>query len=176
MQVKAISPAPEPGTTEYAKLRELVTSKAMYMQVAVALAASDMPARGYLTFDDAVTYAIQGMARIGTARASDIAYELRRVARADMRLIDAGAGYSDQRRKALRREENALWGVPMRQQDWCTDVAHRLCLPFVTSPAYQRKDPRFVPSAEATVTSPAVRSRAASRSIGTRRTLTTVAA
>jgi hypothetical protein len=176
MQVKAISPAPEPGTTEYAKLRELVTSKHMFMQVAVALAASGMPKRGYLTFDDAVTYAIQGMARIGVERASDIAYEVRRMARTDMRLIDAGAAYSDPRRKALRREENALWGIPMRQQDWCTDVAHRLCLPIVASPAYQRKDPRFVPSAEAMVAAPAIRSRAASRSIGTRRALTTVAA
>ncbi|MDT5039417.1 MAG: hypothetical protein QOE51_402 [Actinoplanes sp.] len=172
MQVKAIASTPEPGTAEYAKLRELVTSKDMFMQVAVALAASDMPARGYLLFDDAVRYAIQGMARIGVETATRTAYELRRVARADTRMIDAGAVYSDPTRKALRREENALWGIRVRQQTWCTDVAHRLCLPNFGSPAHQRQDPRFVPSAEVPATVPVTtRPRAACRSIGVRREL-----
>lgn len=160
MQVKAIAPVPVAGAAKFAKLRALVTSQDMFMQVAVALAVSDMPERGYLLFDDAVTYAMQGLNRLGVDAASDVAHALRRVARADMLLIDAGAAYSHPKRRALRREENTLWGVPVKRQNWCTDVAHRLCHPSYNSPTYQSGDPRFVPSAIAPA-AVVIRSRAA---------------
>jgi hypothetical protein len=146
MQVKTTAGTPDLGTVEWWRLRELVTERRMFTAVAVALAASDLPERDYLTFDDAVLYAIEGLARTGVEEAEMIGYRLGEARLAEQRLADVGVATSAPSRRNLRRRERTLWGVSVRRANWCTDVAHRLCTVSADSPAVRRGDPRFVPS------------------------------
>ena len=161
MQVKATAPAPLADPAEYEKLREFVTRPGVAGAVAVALAASDLGKRAFLAWDGALAFAVQGMARIGVDTAVRTAEQIRSLTRADIALMDRGATMQDPQRRALARQEAALWGVKFRQQSWCWDVAYRLgdLRSAQPSPAARAGHAEYAPAA---------RSRVASRSIGAR--------
>jgi hypothetical protein len=99
-----VSAPPAGDVADPAFVRTLVTSVWGFTKVSLALAASDMPA-AKLSADDAVSYAVQGVQRLGLAGLDE------RVAEADEltdRMFQAPVGSAEY--KARAKSAYALWG------------------------------------------------------------------
>lgn len=157
MQVKTISSTPTRGSAEFAQLREAVTGKWEITMIAAALAASDLGQRGFLPFEDAVDFAVQGLARLG-----GVDEGCRRSAwilsliNTDVRLSDAGVLSSDPKRRRITRTLAEARGTSVRRWSFCSDVAWRLA-ENGNSPAGRAGRPEYTPVA--TTARPALRSR-----------------
>lgn len=127
MQVKPTTgPVVESDATDDGFLRMLATRSLPASEVAVALAASDLPGkRGELALDDAVSYAVQGLKRLGIDAARQAGAEVRRVNVAGCALYVQRVPVTDPRRQELARRESAVWnGRGARSVQWCWDLAY----------------------------------------------------
>jgi len=125
MQVKAMSAAPDSADIE--SMRTLVTSVLQPTEVAVALAASDMPTkRVLLTSEEAVAFAVQGVMRLGVDEVRDRAQRARNVNRRYGRLLNINGGKIEPGNPALKLlndVDREVWGCGKRRQARAVDVA-----------------------------------------------------
>ncbi|MET7875514.1 hypothetical protein ABZS52_01130 [Micromonospora profundi] len=127
MQVKPISAVPANDSADVEYLRVLVTSVLDAQEVAVALAASDMPTRREaLSSEQRIAYAVQGVARLGVAEVRARATAARNVNGRYVELLEMNGGRvasGDSLVKALNERERQVWGCGQRRQDRAVSVA-----------------------------------------------------
>ncbi len=136
MLVKPISAVPATDSADPEWLVTLVTSVLDYGELAVALAASDMPTKRVdLTADERVAYAVQGLARLGVATVRERAEQACDI---NLRIVDLADRHGGRWPTGhpvavgLDKADRELWGGP-RRRDRAHDVAWSIAFPAPTA-------------------------------------------